>query len=544
MRIVILLPSGKQIQVQGDFRGFRSDVQAPMIELDKLDEHGQREVLLPDPRAYIVSATMPDLFERGASEAEIKNAPRDTVLYNPRDDINRLAPEMRQWMIEHPDWPKLPREGLTASVDLPKAEWGSRPGQFMLLIVYEGDITEKLRASGTKAQFNLNDDGDTEQHIQVDRGKASSHMSADEFMRFTEKDILEEAAKNGRVKSHRWFTSLTEPVESMTAPEGANLDETIDWLLQDFEARQNPVYWREHYNELARDIAHLVKRRLWRHALITDVYKRLNARIRNTRPEHAIGTKLWAEFTCAETILNEDGKHTCLDGDQVLENESALDVLVAVRESEVYLWTEKTEQLARGAPLPKHTISPSVMPQRAMFWAREMPHGSDERISNWFVLTREDDRIAVAHDQMSGDGTIVEVMTFGIEYGKVWPNEFEAAETVGTILKWCAFLNSPFVTSAKQKLPRHIRRQLERQNQDVPDDDVSIVILRRALVRKPQMPSGEHPGVEWKHHWWVGDHYRAQWYPSEQAHRVIWIAPFIKGDLSKPLLEKIYKVQR
>ena len=309
-----------------------------------------------------------------------------------------------------------------------------------------------------------------------------------------------------------------------------------------------------HYPDDCREAARLVQRKLWRNALITDVYKRMNAHIPNTQPEHAIGHKLWAELLCAQIILAEDGEGTgddefgVLDDDEVVPNVAAVGPLMLVRIAQTYLWTERTERLAHAAPLPKHTISKTVLPHPTMFWAREIPHGGDEWVNNWMIVADiGGGHMFCVHDAVSMDSpTAYRVMTFEIKYGATWPDDFPTnADMVGGILKRCAFLNSPYVTNEKRKVSRHIRRQLQRANEEPPpDDDVSIVVLRRMQVRKVQQPSGEHSGVEWKHHWWVSSFYRAQWYPSEQAHRVIWIESFLKGDFSKPLLEKVYNVKR
>jgi len=329
-----------------------------------------------------------------------------------------------------------------------------------------------------------------------------------------------------------------------------NLDHKINEILLRTDA--GPDFW-QHFPDDTREAAELVKRKLWRHPLINDVYNRMNAHIPNTRPEHAIGHKLWAELTCATIILAPEGAGTgddeygCLDSGEVVPNEAAIGPLMLLRIAQTYLWTEQTERLARSAPLPKHTISKSVLPSPTMFWAREFPHGGDhEWVSNWFVVADNGDHIYVAHDALSMDGQAFRVCSFQINYGATWPDDFspDDVDVVAGVLKQCAFLNSPYVTNEKRKIGRHIRRQMERQNLEPPEDDVSVVILRRMQVKKAQPPSGEHPGVEWKHHWWVKSFYRAQWYPSEQAHRVIWIESFLKGDLTKPLLEKIYNVKR
>lgn len=64
---------------------------------------------------------------------------------------------------------------------------------------------------------------------------------------------------------------------------------------------------------------------------------------------------------------------------------------------------------------------------------------------------------------------------------------------------------------------------------------VVVFTLRRA---KPPKYEGEEREVQWSHRWLVQGHWRNQFYPSEQVHRQIWIAPFVKGPDDKPLIFK------
>jgi hypothetical protein len=135
-----------------------------------------------------------------------------------------------------------------------------------------------------------------------------------------------------------------------------------------------------------------------------------------------------------------------------------------------------------------------------------------------------------------------------MRYGGVWPNDYNNDPELGLLLKRCAFLTSPFVVTARQRMTHTARRQLERDHgvtrEAVNEPQAHVVTLRRLKFKAAQKLAGEPKDVEWKHHWWVSSFYRAQWYPSEKAHKVIWIAPHLKGDLSKPLLEKVYAVTR
>ncbi len=62
--------------------------------------------------------------------------------------------------------------------------------------------------------------------------------------------------------------------------------------------------------------------------------------------------------------------------------------------------------------------------------------------------------------------------------------------------------------------------------------DARIVKLRR-IERRPT--DGTKP-VDWQHRWTVRMHKVRQWYPSEQAHKVIYRGPYIKGPEDKPLI--------
>lgn len=58
-------------------------------------------------------------------------------------------------------------------------------------------------------------------------------------------------------------------------------------------------------------------------------------------------------------------------------------------------------------------------------------------------------------------------------------------------------------------------------------------------LRKPKPVYGkDHIAafVDWDHRWLVAGHWRKQWYPSLNAHRQIWINPFVKGPEDKPLV--------
>jgi hypothetical protein len=235
---------------------------------------------------------------------------------------------------------------------------------------------------------------------------------------------------------------------------------------------------------------------------------------------------------------------------------TAAGLLMMLIKSNVYLWSDKMEKLADAAPLPTHTVSRNILQFPTMFWSRETryvyrePREKDTRelANNWLAFFHHTDFVFVVGDVSDHAAQTTRLAINVIKYGGVWPHDYQSDEQLARILKRCAFLASPFISSDRMRMTRTMRRQLERDygfdRDDVNAHEASVVALRRRQAKRQQKQDSATSGVEWQHHWWVSSFYRAQWYPSEQAHRVIWIAPFLKGDLSKPLLEKVYAVIR
>jgi hypothetical protein len=67
--------------------------------------------------------------------------------------------------------------------------------------------------------------------------------------------------------------------------------------------------------------------------------------------------------------------------------------------------------------------------------------------------------------------------------------------------------------------------------------DLVTVRLRR-LSTTTDDDEGEHTGPDYSHQWLVGGHWRNQWLPSQNAHRLQWISPYVKGPAGKPLVVK------
>jgi len=279
----------------------------------------------------------------------------------------------------------------------------------------------------------------------------------------------------------------------------------------------------------------------------------------NTLPEHALGERLYAMMTLALAgrgdipIVTTAFIRAAADYDRDLFfQRSATGMAIMMNKAQVYLWTDKMEKLADASPLPPHTVSRDVLPMPIMFWSRETRYnakGPDGRVhsNNWLLIFHQVDHMVIAGDLSYHDDESVKIVMDSVNYGLVWPNDYNNDTEVARILKRCAFMASPFVVTDRKRMTHTARRQLERDHgitkEAANEPECNVIALRRLKFKTPPQGTGVK-GVEWKHHWWVNAHYRAQWYPSLQAHRVKWIAPHIKGDLSKPLLEKVYAVVR
>ncbi len=111
---------------------------------------------------------------------------------------------------------------------------------------------------------------------------------------------------------------------------------------------------------------------------------------------------------------------------------------------------------------------------------------------------------------------------------------FGAGTVKGLLATFLAMVRQKIVVTRQEGLPRAFARRATRAKLE---PMVSVVTLRRPVTHRSD-DEEEHDPVDWSHRWLVGAHWRAQWYPSEQRNRPIWIAPYIKGPEDKPLVLK------
>ncbi len=229
-----------------------------------------------------------------------------------------------------------------------------------------------------------------------------------------------------------------------------------------------------------------------------------------------------------------------------------------------YLWSEEVRtSIGKDfeSKLPRHVISPKLLPEPAMWWTFETgitvstqeEHGRKITIDAMlvkdcgesFMVTHIGeliDEASKAAGQQIGRESLPFVDGHVYKYGSTFPDDFSKRDpALASTLALLGFLNSPYIPKKSHRLLRAERRDIKRHGGEA-EDEVTFVTLRRPETSRPE--SDHETSVDWKHTWLVSGHYRAQWYPSEQAHHVIWIAPYLKGPADAPLLTHAYKVAR
>lgn len=225
-----------------------------------------------------------------------------------------------------------------------------------------------------------------------------------------------------------------------------------------------------------------------------------------------------------------------------------------------YLWTEEVRGALRSIELPRHVLSPKTLPTPRSWHTFEtgIGLGGTLEYEGRTYIGNTADALLVAD---TGKG--MECIQFGemrdeetdeqfpvitnahLPYGLTYPDDFEEESWRGlaqSVLTMFSFLNSPYIPKVQHRPSRAARREAHRLGKPLDEDYVTFVVLRRPEYRRHK--SEDEQSVDWKHRWLVNGHVRAQWYPSEQAHRLIWIAPYLKGPEDAPMLNHAYKVAR
>lgn len=219
------------------------------------------------------------------------------------------------------------------------------------------------------------------------------------------------------------------------------------------------------------------------------------------------------------------------------------------------LWQADMFAIARSLDLPAHIIAPDVLPYESMWWVFERDRGKDSEPIHAMLVLPEPDAFSVlvlgqepmSADGRSGGGVKVHAL-LRFPYFSRWPDDYleSGLESNDFVLQLLAFMNSRFVNDQEAPLHRAERKRIVRANIPNLDQPTAVHVI---TVRSPEPPPAERADTEgvkreWAHRWIVRGHYRAQWYSSLKAHRVRWIAPYIKGPADKDLSMPVAKVSR
>jgi hypothetical protein len=130
-----------------------------------------------------------------------------------------------------------------------------------------------------------------------------------------------------------------------------------------------------------------------------------------------------------------------------------------------------------------------------------------------------------------------------LRMGSTWPDDYTEMEQekLGPVLASLSFLNSPYISLEKHRLPRPMRRALIKGAFKHTDPLINVVELRS--VATPHNGTNESDRT-YHRQWWVKAHIRAQWYPSMKGHQLIWIQEHLKGPENAPMAQKVYDVKR
>ena len=125
------------------------------------------------------------------------------------------------------------------------------------------------------------------------------------------------------------------------------------------------------------------------------------------------------------------------------------------------------------------------------------------------------------------------------------PTDFPDFGYVGRfVAAGCLWLQQRIVTTASGPVERHRRKQLAREHDAPLPSDVKVIELRRTESAPHDATTAGDP-VEWSCRWIVNGHWRNQ--PYSDGRRLIYISPFVKGPIDKPLrvpTHTVYQVDR
>lgn len=214
-----------------------------------------------------------------------------------------------------------------------------------------------------------------------------------------------------------------------------------------------------------------------------------------------------------------------------------------------YLWLSDVRKLAGTQEVPRHVFTAESVPS-TMWWTFDVDlSGSvtgSYAIGMLWIRHTTSAEVMVIHGAPDRSGLVIG----GVHHyrtGFRFPDDCEssvAMEHDRGHLAMLSFLNSPYIPVRSDAMPRKLQKTFQREGarSDAVGAKVHFIDLRSPGQADDASPHAT--GVDHRHRWLVRGHHRAQWYPSLQAHKVIWIAPHLRGPDGAPVLDKAYRVRR
>lgn len=253
-------------------------------------------------------------------------------------------------------------------------------------------------------------------------------------------------------------------------------------------------------------------------------------------------------------LLGAAGRLPIMTWEGPVTDETRFDIGAHINNAVPYLFRTAIHDLALGYNLPKHIVG-DELPHDSMWFTfegalpliakRDTPPEFQELVRQHpavvdAVLVQRLPSAIRFQSILAGDHSVT-VVRADVAIGARFPDEVPAS--VHQWLGLIAFINSPFVESVKQRVIEKGKKRKHHGRRIIETASVNVVRLRSGVQEAVDIERGNH-GPQWKGRWLVRGHYRAQWYPSTATHRVIWIAPYLKGPDDAPMVQQLYDVIR
>ena len=245
---------------------------------------------------------------------------------------------------------------------------------------------------------------------------------------------------------------------------------------------------------------------------------------------------------------------TAMQGGKVSPRPFAAKAASSLYKSKIFLWDSdiRTAALTHAPKLPPHKVGDVEWPFPLMWWA----YDADVDISGVSEEYQGFDMVGILIEQhpMGIEVTNVVQKTrvgnkMGVmlpilwTYDMVYPDSFENDNNrhfYEGAVSLCGFLQSKLVEQREAYAHRSVRRR----HPETLGAPITTITLRYKHSINARNIGGGSQHKDYDYQWMVSGHWRNQWYPTEDRHRLKWIDAYVKGPDGKPLRRAVYKVAR